>query len=66
MNKPGKYGKVKYKVNKPYTYIAYPDLLIILRIYKLDDVLINNLINDIYPYLDYEDTKEYKKLITRY
>ena len=50
-------------VDKLYTYIAYPELLIILRIYKLDDVLKDDLIDDIYPYLNYKDTGEYRKLI---
>ena len=53
-------------VNRPYTYMAYPEPLIIPRIYKLDNVLKDDLINNIYPYLDYKDTGEYRKLIIRY
>jgi len=43
--------------------MAYPEPLIILRIYKLNNVLKDDLINDIYPYPDYKNTREYRKLV---
>ena len=46
--------------------MAYPDLLIIPRINKLDDVLNNDPMDDAYPYPDYKDIGEYRKIITRY
>ena len=46
--------------------MAYPELLIVLRIHKLNDVLKDDLMDDIYLYLDYEDNGEYRKLIIRY
>jgi len=66
INKLGNYGKVKYIVDKPYIYMAYPEPLIILRIHELNNVLKDDPMDDIYPYPDYEDTREYRKLIIRY
>ena len=66
INKPGDYGKVKYIVDRPYTYMAYPDLLIIPRIDKLDDVLNDDLMDKAYLYQDYKDTREYRRIIIRY
>jgi len=66
VNEPSNYGKVKYIVERPYTYIAYPDLLIIPRINELDNVLNNDPMDNAYLYQDYRDTREYRRIIIRY